>query len=105
MQWEQILKGEAVDLNQVFVSLHNVVPDEERTGCLGDTEISFGVAEVKKRIRTAAEWSSAWRRASKAIVFAFPLQREDLIEYMSKFMEETVTTNYNIKHHNYWGIL
>jgi hypothetical protein len=24
---------------------------------------------------------------------------------MSKFMEETVITNYNIKHHNYWGIL
>jgi hypothetical protein len=24
---------------------------------------------------------------------------------MSKFMEETVITNYNIKHHNYWRIL
>ena len=80
-QWERILKGEAVDLNQIFASLHNVIPDEERTGRLGDTEISFGVAEAKKRIRTASEWSSAWKRASKAIVFAFPHQQEELSEY------------------------
>jgi hypothetical protein len=48
---------------------------------LGETEISFGVAEAKKRIRTSAEWSSAWRRASKGIVFAFPHRREELLEY------------------------
>ena len=71
-QWERILKGEAIDLNQVFASLHHVIPDEERTGRLGDTEITFGVTEPKKRISTAAEWSSSWRRASKAISFAFP---------------------------------
>lgn len=47
-QWEQIFKGESVDLNQIFASLHHVVSDEERTGRLGDTEISFGVAEPKK---------------------------------------------------------
>ena len=80
-QWERILKGDAVDLNQIFASLHNIVPDEERTGRLGDTEISFGVAEAKKRIRTASEWSSAWKRASKAICFAFPHQQEELSEY------------------------
>ena len=47
-QWEQIFKGEAVDLNQVFASLHHIIPDEERTGRLGDTEISFGVSEPRK---------------------------------------------------------
>ena len=71
-QWERILKGDAVDLNQIFASLHHVVPDEERTGRLGDAEITFGVAEPKKRVSTAAEWSAAWRKASKAISFAFP---------------------------------
>ena len=59
-QWEQILKGESVDLNQVFSSLHH----EERMGCLGDSEITFGlgVAEAKKRVLSAAEWSAAWRK-------------------------------------------
>jgi hypothetical protein len=47
-QWEQILKGDAVDLNQIFASLHHVIPDEERTGHLGDMEIVFGVTDSKK---------------------------------------------------------
>ena len=80
-QWERIFKGDAVDLNQFFASLHHVVADEERKGRLGDTEISLGVVEAKKQIRTAAEWSSAWRRASKAIAFAFPHRRDELAEY------------------------
>ena len=32
-QWERILKGDSVDLNQIFSALHLVVIDEERTGC------------------------------------------------------------------------
>ena len=42
-----------------------------RTGLFGDMEISFGVAEAKKRIWTTSEGSSVWKQASKAIVFAF----------------------------------
>ena len=38
-QWERIFKGEAVNLNQVFVSLHHIIPDEERTGHLGDMDV------------------------------------------------------------------
>jgi hypothetical protein len=80
-QWERILKGEAVDLNRIFTSLHHTVPDEERTGRLGNTEISFSVVEAKKRITTAAEWSTSWKKASKAITFAFPHRREELLDY------------------------
>ena len=97
-QWERILKGEAVDLNQIFASLHHVVPDEERTGRLGDTEISFGVAEPRKRISTAAEWSAAWRRASKAIGFAFPHRREELLEY-GDYIESEFAAKVSSSHH------
>ena len=97
-QWERILKGEAVDLNQIFASLHHVVPDEERTGRLGDTEISFGVAEPKKRISSAAEWSSSWRRASKAISFAFPHRREELLEY-GDYIESEFAAKITSSHH------
>jgi hypothetical protein len=89
-QWERILKGDAVDLNQIFASLHHTIPDEERTGRLGDTEISFGVVEAKKRISTSAEWSASWRRASRAIEFAFPHRREELLEY-GDYMESEFT--------------
>ena len=97
-QWERILKGEAVDLNQVFASLHHVVPDEERTGRLGDTEITFGVAEPRKRVSTAAEWSAAWRRASKAIGFAFPHRREELLEY-GDYIESEFAAKVSSSHH------
>ena len=97
-QWERILKGDAVDLNQIFASLHHVVPDEERTGRLGDTEISFGVTEAKKRINSASEWSSAWRRASKAVSFAFPHRREELLEY-GDYIESEFAAKLNSSHH------
>ena len=97
-QWERILKGESVDLNQFFASLHHVIPDEERTGRLGDTEISFGVAEPKKKISTAAEWSSSWRRASKAISFAFPHRREELLEY-GDYIESEFAAKITSSHH------
>jgi hypothetical protein len=97
-QWERILKGEAVDLNQVFSALHHVVPDEERTGRMGDTEISFGVSEPKRRISTAAEWSVAWRKASKAIAFAFPHRREELSEY-GDYIESEFAAKVSSSHH------
>ena len=97
-QWERVFKGDAVDLNQVFASLHHVVVDEERTGRLGETEISFGVAEPKKKVRTAAEWSSAWRRASKAIAFAFPHRREELLDY-GDYIESEFAAKVSSSHH------
>jgi hypothetical protein len=99
-QWERILKGDAVDLNQIFTSLHYIVPDEERTGRLGETEISFGIAEPKKRISSASEWSAAWRRASKAISFAFPHRRDELFEYgdyiEAEFAAKVVSSHHKV---------
>ena len=97
-QWERILKGDAVDLNQVFASLHHIVPDEERTGRLGETEITFGVSEPKKRISTASEWSTTWRKASKAIAFAFPHRREELLEY-GDYIEAEFAAKVVASHH------
>ena len=97
-QWERIFKGDSVDLNQVFSSLHHVIADEERTGRLGETEISFGVTEPKKKVRTAAEWSSAWRRASKAIAFAFPHRQEELLNY-GDYIEAEFAAKLSSSHH------
>ncbi|KAF8812582.1 hypothetical protein BYT27DRAFT_7252098 [Phlegmacium glaucopus] len=97
-QWERIFKGDSVDLNQIFASLHHTVPDEERKGRLGDTEVSFGFPEAKKRVRTASEWSTAWRRAAKAISFAFPHRREELLDY-GDYIEEEFAAKLASSHH------
>jgi len=80
-QWERILRGEPVDLDYLLSALHRVTIDEERKGRLGSTEIAFGVPDAKKKVTTSAEWSSAWRRASKAITFCFPHRRDELDQY------------------------
>ena len=67
-------------------------------GRLRDMEISFGVAEPRKRISTAAEWSAAWRRASKAIGFAFPHRHEELFEY-GDYIESEFTAKVSSSHH------
>ena len=97
-QWERILKGDAIDLNQIFVSLHHVVTDEERTGRLGETEITFGIAEAKKRVSTAAKWSTAWKRASKAIGFASPHRQEELSDY-GDYIESEFAAKNSSSHH------
>lgn len=97
-QWERIFRGDAVDLNQIYASLHHVIPDEERTGRVGDTEISFALSETKKRVRTASEWSSAWRRASRAITFAFPHRRDELLEY-GDYIEGEFAAKLTSSHH------
>jgi hypothetical protein len=80
-QWDRILRGESIDLNQILSSMHFVQLDEERKGRLGGAEVVFTVAESKRQVKTGSEWSSAFRRMAKAVVFLFPLRREELYEY------------------------
>ena len=80
-QWDHILRGESVDLHQILSSMHFVQLDEERKGRLGRAEVIFTVAESKRQIKTGSEWSSAFRRMSKAVTFLFPHRREELYEY------------------------
>ena len=80
-QWDRILRGESVDLDQVLSSMHFIQLDEERKGRLGAAEVVFTVAESKRKIKTGAEWSSAFRRMSNAVVFLFPHRREELYDY------------------------
>ena len=61
-------------------------------------EISFGIAEPKKKVSTASEWSSAWRRASKAIAFTFPHHREELLDY-GDYIESEFAAKLTSSHH------
>jgi len=80
-QWDWILWGEVLDLNHFLSSIHCTTVNEEGETHIGNTKISFGVADVKRCITTAAEWSSTWQLASEAIEFAFPHCSRELISY------------------------
>ena len=80
-QWDRILRGESVDLNQVFSSMHCVQLNEERKGRFGDAEVIFAVTEPKRQVKTGADWSAAFRKVSRAVTFLFPHRKDELSEY------------------------
>jgi hypothetical protein len=88
-------KGDVVNLNQIFTLLHYVIPDEERTGHLGDMKIISGISES---VITASEWSSTWRRASRATRFAFSHQKKELLEY-GDYIESEFSAKLTLSHH------
>jgi hypothetical protein len=67
-QWDWILWGKSIDLNQVLSSMHFVQLDEERKGRLGGAEVVFTVAESKRQVKTGA---------ANMIATSSPLRRKD----------------------------
>src|ERR1700678_556754 len=80
-EWEHIFKGEPIDLDKILSSLHRVTIDPERKASFGDTEISIGGSEAKRKVETSSEWSMAWRSASRAVAFVFEHRDQELAEY------------------------
>lgn len=80
-EWENIIKGKAVNLDSVLSSLHHISPVKENVGRVGTTEISLGRSEPTRKVRTSGEWTSAWNATIKATAFAFPNREDELREY------------------------
>jgi len=80
-QWERVFRGEALDLDHFLSSLHRTTITEEGETRIRNAKTSLEVADAKRRVSTASEWSSAWRLASRAVAFAFPHRAEELRDY------------------------
>jgi hypothetical protein len=80
-EWENIIKGKAVNLDSVLSSLHHISPVKENVGRLGPTEISLGRSEPTRKVKTSGEWTSAWNATIKATMFAFPHREDELRAY------------------------
>jgi len=80
-QWERILRGESLNLDHFLSSIVRTQIDEERKARIGETHLTFTTSEAKRKVRNAADWATAWRRASEAVVFAFPHRREEFDLY------------------------
>ena len=80
-EWDNIIQGQAVNLDAVLSSLHHISTPKEKVGCMGHTEISLGRTEPAKKVQTSGEWTSAWNATIKATKFAFPHREQELREY------------------------
>ncbi|KAF5377087.1 hypothetical protein D9615_010553 [Tricholomella constricta] len=85
-EWENIIKGSAVNLDVVLSSLHHVNAPKENRGRIGDSEVCFGRSEPVRKVETSGQWLSAWNAASKAIGFTLEHREEELGEY-AEFIE------------------
>ena len=80
-EWDNVIRGQAVNLDAVLSSLHHVSAPKENVGRVGTTEISLGRSEPTKKVQTSGEWTSAWNATIKAIKFAFPHREQELRDY------------------------
>jgi hypothetical protein len=80
-EWDNIVRGISVNIDNVFSSLHHVAPVKENVGRVGSTEISLGHTEPSRRVRTNGDWISAYNEIVKATAFVFPHREQELRDY------------------------
>ena len=86
-EWDSLIKGESVDLNVVFSSLHHIHSIDEGVGRVGTTEIQFGKPKPATKVETSGQWTSAFNLLVKATVFLFPHRYGELRQY-GEYIEE-----------------
>jgi hypothetical protein len=80
-EWKNVITGRAVSLDAVLSGQLSTTNDDLKVQKFGDLEISFGAVEPTKLVKNAGDWSIAWNRAVRAIVFAFPHRLRELTSY------------------------
>jgi len=81
LEWKQVFKGEAINLDVIFSNFHHIASPKENVGCIGGTEISLGKADPARKVQTSGDWTIAWHAATKAVMFAFPYRGEELWQW------------------------
>ena len=80
-EWKNVITGRAVNLDAVLSGQLSTTHDDPKFEKIGDLEISFGAVEPTKIIKNGGDWSIAWNRTVRAIVFAFPHRLQELSIY------------------------
>ena len=80
-EWDALIKGESVNLDTVFSSLHHIHSIDEGVGRVGTTEIQFGRPKPAVKVETSGQWTAAFNLVIKATAFLFPHRPEELRQY------------------------
>jgi hypothetical protein len=86
-EWDALIKGESINLDTVFSSLHHVHSIDESVGRVGTTEIQFGRPKPAAKVETSGQWTAAFNLLIKATAFIFP-HRYDELRLYEDYMEE-----------------
>ena len=90
-EWDALIKGESVDIDAVFSSLHHVHCVDESVGHVGSTEIQFGRPKPTAKVEMSGQWTSAYNLIVKATLFLFPHRYDELRQY-GDYIEELFST-------------
>ncbi|TDL18425.1 hypothetical protein BD410DRAFT_728580 [Rickenella mellea] len=80
-EWTNVLSGQAIDLNKVLSSLYQLAPDARHTEKVGELEIKFGDPAPTKKVTTQGQWTIAWGKTVRAVLFVFRHREEELERY------------------------
>jgi hypothetical protein len=86
-EWDALIKGESINIDTVFSSLHHIHSIDEGIGRVGSTEIQFGRPKPAAKVETSGQWTAAFNLIIKATTFVFPHRRDELRQY-EDYMEE-----------------
>ena len=59
----------------------STIQDNPKIEKFEDLEISFGAVKPTKLVKNAGDWTIAWNRTIRAVVFAFPHRLQELTNY------------------------
>ncbi|TFK78872.1 hypothetical protein K466DRAFT_592663 [Polyporus arcularius HHB13444] len=80
-EWNNVLRGRAVDLDHVFSGQYSLGRDEKRVEKIGTVEISHKALVPSKTVLNSGDWVIAFQRTTEAISYAFPHRRPELEAY------------------------
>jgi hypothetical protein len=86
-EWDALIKGETINLDTVFSSLHHIHSIDEGVGRVGTTEIQFGRPKPAAKVETSGQWTAAFNLVIKATAFVFPHRYDELRQY-EDYIEE-----------------
>ena len=71
-EWDALIKGESVDIDLVFSSLHFIHHVDKSVRHVGSTEIQFGRPKPTAEAEMSGQWTAAFNLIVKATAFLFP---------------------------------
>lgn len=90
IRMEAYFKGESVNLDVVFSSLHHIAPPKENVGRIGGMEISLGKSDLARKVQMSSDWNIAWHTYTKVIVFVFPHWGEELRQWATTWLPNSL---------------
>src|SRR5882724_8246422 len=84
-QWNDVLLDRYVDFDKILTGYYALESDHRETQSFGNLDISLNTGgssgKMSKEIRIYGEWSIAYARYTRAVVFVYPHRNRELEDY------------------------